>query len=291
MNEANGAKTAGMSLTVWGLALAAVALAAGVAYWMKATDAEASPQSPVVSTLKGASFDDAPSPSATIESRGLPAALPDVRKEETPAPAPAEPKPSIAPAPAVVEKPVERPAPPPASELKTTPPPVAAKPAEAKSLETNPAEAKAEEAKPAEKQPAAEDEKPEWISFSKLVFRYWPKPKDDKGARDPIPAPIRAMNGKRIIIDGYMFPVDFEKGKVKNFLLSRAMFGCCYGDSPQITEVIKVMRADGKTMPFEALARVTGILEVGEEVDSEGYIDSIYRIKADSVGSSPSGKR
>jgi hypothetical protein len=98
------------------------------------------------------------------------------------------------------------------------------------------------------------------------------------------------MNGQKVTIDGYMFPIDFEKGKVRSFLLSRGMFGCCYGDSPQISEIIKVTRTDGKLMPFEAMARVTGILEVGEEFDGEGYVDSVYRIKADVVGPAPASR-
>jgi hypothetical protein len=135
--------------------------------------------------------------------------------------------------------------------------------------------------------PAAVDEKPLSLSFAKLYFRYWPQV---KGGRNPFPTEVQALDGKKVTIDGYMIPIDFEKGKVRSFLLSRSMMGCCYADSPQITEMIKVVPADGKMVSFQALARVTGILEVGEEKDSEGYVESVYRIKADIVGVSPPGK-
>jgi hypothetical protein len=76
------------------------------------------------------------------------------------------------------------------------------------------------------------DDKPLMLTFSKLAFRYWPQTKD-KGARDPFPKEIKALNGKKIIMDGFMFPIDFEKGKVRSFILSNGMFGCCFGDAPR----------------------------------------------------------
>ena len=138
--------------------------------------------------------------------------------------------------------------------------------------------------------PAPVDDKPMMLTFARLAFRYWPQTKD-KGARDPFPKDIRALHGKKIIMDGFMFPIDFEKGKVRSFTLSNGMFGCCFGDAPSITETIKVYRADGKLMPYQSMARVTGILEVGEEFDADGYVDSVYRIKAEDVGAAQIGPR
>ena len=125
------------------------------------------------------------------------------------------------------------------------------------------------------------------LPFAKLAFRYWPQA---KGGRDPIPAEIRKLDGRKVAIEGYMIPIDFEKGKVRTFLLSRSMMGCCYADSPGITDVIKVQRADGKTMSFEQMVRVTGSLEVGEEKDADGYLESVYRIKADLMAPALFGK-
>jgi len=130
------------------------------------------------------------------------------------------------------------------------------------------------------------------LSFVRLAgFRYFapanrPKP-GEAPAKSPIPASVRALDGMKVAIEGYMIPVDLQRGKVVTFLLSRSAFGCCYADSPQITEVIKVTSADGKPMSYLPMPRVTGTLEVGEEYDSEGYIDSIYRIRADAVAASP----
>jgi hypothetical protein len=125
------------------------------------------------------------------------------------------------------------------------------------------------------------------VPFSKLAIRYWPQ---IKGGADPLPPEIRKLDGRKIIIEGYMMPIDFDKGKIQMFLLTRNMMGCCYADSFKITDVIKVQRADGKPVSYLQMARVTGTLEVGEEKDSEGYIESVYRIKADDLAPALFGK-
>lgn len=171
-------------------------------------------------------------------------------------------------------------------EAKPDPKPVAVAVPELKPVVEAPKPAPAPEVKPPPAPAAApegKDDKPMMLTFSKLMFRYWPQTKE-KGARDPFPKEIKSLNGKKVIMDGFMFPIDFEKGKVRSFILSNGMFGCCFGDAPAITETIKVYRSDGKLMPYQSMARVTGILEVGEEYDADGYVDSVYRIKADDVG-------
>jgi len=228
-------------------------VAAGAFFWFHQTPQTA----PVpLAQVQGTSFDvpvkpvEPPPPPAVEEKK-------PVEVKAPPPPPPPEPKP------VAVAVPEPKPEPKPIPEVK--PPPSSA-----------PASASASEGKPVE-------DKPLMLTFSKLAFRYWPQTKD-KGARDPFPKEIKALNGRKVVMDGFMFPIDFEKGKVRSFILSNGMFGCCFGDSPAITETIKVLRSDGKLMPYQSMARVTGILEVGEEYDADGYVDSVYRIKADDVG-------
>jgi len=224
--------------------LVVAAAAAGAFFWF-----HQSPQAAPVPLVRvqGTSFD-----------------VPSVKPEPVlPAPAVPEAKPEPKPEP----KPVEvKPPPPPPSEPK----PVAV-------------EVKLPPGPAPEVKPPPVDDKPLMLTFSRLAFRYWPQTKD-KGARDPFPKEIKALNGRKIIMDGFMFPIDFEKGKVRSFILSNGMFGCCFGDAPAITETIKVYRSDGKLMPYQSMARVTGVLEVGEEYDGDGYVDSVYRIRAEDVG-------
>jgi hypothetical protein len=243
------------------------AVAAGAFFWLSRTP-EAAPGPGV--PVQGTSFDAPLKPAVPAVPKVGPAA---VKPDPASAPPPAGATvgslpPPVAAASAVAEgKPEPKPVPPP-GEAKPEPKPVAAQ------VKPEPA---------SEAQPPPVEDKPLMLTFSKLAFRYWPQLKD-KGARDPFPKEIKALNGKKVMMDGFMFPIDFEKGKVRSFILSNGMFGCCFGDAPAITETIKVFRSDGKLMPYQSMARVTGILEVGEDYDADGYVDSVYRIKAVDVG-------
>jgi hypothetical protein len=243
------------------------AVAAGTFVWLSRTP-EAAPV-PLV-RVQGTSFDVPLKPAEPAAPKVNPAAVkPEPGSVPSPAGATAGSLPPPVAAALAVTK-VE-------SEPKPVPPPAEAKP------EPKPVVAQVKPEPAPEVQPPPVEDKPLMLTFSKLAFRYWPQTKD-KGARDPFPKEIKALNGKKVIMDGFMFPIDFEKGKVRSFILSNGMFGCCFGDAPAITETIKVFRADGKLMPYQSMARVTGILEVGEDFDADGYVDSVYRIKADDVG-------
>lgn len=249
-----------------GFVIVAALLAGGLIFWLTLTPTP--PPAVPLAQVQGTSFDAAPPPKVEEPKPAEPVV---VAPSPPPAPAPvAEIKPAPVEPKPVVAEPKPAPPPPPAPEAK----PVVAEPKPAPP-----------EPKPVAAAPPVDD-KPMMMTFAKLAFRYWPQTKD-KGARDPFPKEIKALNGKKIVMDGFMFPIDFEKGKVKSFLLSNGMFGCCFGDAPQITETIKVYRSDGKLMPYQSMARVTGILEVGEEFDADGYVDSVYRIKAEDVAASP----
>jgi hypothetical protein len=136
------------------------------------------------------------------------------------------------------------------------------------------------------------ESKPLVLSFATLAsYRYTLPPRRSPGENAPllkaqIPDPIKALNGKKITIEGYMIPMDFEKGKILRFVLSRSMIGCCFADSLRINELIKVDPADGMAVDYCDVARVTGTLEVGEEFE-DGFLVSLYRLKADQIKDVP----
>jgi hypothetical protein len=142
------------------------------------------------------------------------------------------------------------------------------------------------------KAPSAESQ-PIVLSFATLAsYRYALPPRQIPGEnasgplKGQIPDHIRALNGKKITIEGYMIPMDFEKGRIQKFVLSRSMIGCCFADSLRINELIKVAPADGKAVDYCDVARVTGTLEVGEEYE-DGYLVCLYRMKADQIKDVP----
>ena len=108
--------------------------------------------------------------------------------------------------------------------------------------------------------------------------------KQGTAPKDQIPASVAMFDGKRVELEGYMIPMDVEKGRVKSFILSRTLAGCCFGDMPDITEWVDVVMAAGKGADYVPYAPVlvVGRLAVGEAVDEYGVL-SVYRMTAESV--------
>jgi len=122
------------------------------------------------------------------------------------------------------------------------------------------------------------------VSFSDLSsFPYTPPARGKDLRPDPFPREVRALDGKRVSIAGYMVPLHFQDGKIESFYLSRGGFACCYADAPKVTDYIKVSMPPGQFAQMSDLARVSGVLEVGEELGSGGWVETVYRLKAEAV--------
>ncbi|OGH62990.1 MAG: hypothetical protein A3G34_03400 [Candidatus Lindowbacteria bacterium RIFCSPLOWO2_12_FULL_62_27] len=99
-----------------------------------------------------------------------------------------------------------------------------------------------------------------------------------------IPAPVRALDGEKVSLVGYMMPIDFSEGTVRSFILLPNQQACCFGIMPKMNEMIFVTFPDGrgtklaKDMPLE----VSGRIRVGENVYGESVF-ALYHITADRV--------
>ena len=60
-----------------------------------------------------------------------------------------------------------------------------------------------------------------------------------------IPADVRALDGGKVIVEGFLLPVTMNNGLAIEFLLMRNQSMCCYGVPPKINEWITV-RASGE---------------------------------------------
>jgi hypothetical protein len=98
-----------------------------------------------------------------------------------------------------------------------------------------------------------------------------------------IPTTIRAMEGRTILVNGYMTPLDYEGGKTKLFILSRNPSGCCFGDMPLIHEMIEV-RMKGEGVPVRSFlpVQVRGALHVGAKRNGD-VLACIYRLDGETV--------
>lgn len=133
----------------------------------------------------------------------------------------------------------------------------------------------------------------DYVGFGKLAGFILPLSRDleyatnapeaDARINEMIPAAIRAADGKMIRINGYMTPLDYDGGKTRQFILSLDPSSCCYGDMPQVHEMIQVrMKTDGVPVHGYVPVQVRGVLRVGAKRDGP-MLASIYRMEAESV--------
>jgi hypothetical protein len=92
----------------------------------------------------------------------------------------------------------------------------------------------------------------------------------------PLPADVLALAGQRVALVGFMLSLG-EAGDLPTFILVESLWGCCFGNVPQMNQMLLVqMRAAGPYTPLPVV--VAGLLEVGEEREGD-YVTSLYRLR------------
>lgn len=103
---------------------------------------------------------------------------------------------------------------------------------------------------------------------------------------DQIPAAVKALDGQKVVVSGYMLPVKMEKGQATEFLLVSNPALCCYGTTPQMNEFIVVKMTKGGVTPImDVPVEFYGKLRVGE-VFEENYLSQIYTLEGEKMGKS-----
>ncbi|HVZ31950.1 MAG TPA: DUF3299 domain-containing protein, partial [Polyangiaceae bacterium] len=94
----------------------------------------------------------------------------------------------------------------------------------------------------------------------------------------PLPAPVLALSGRKVGLPGFMLTLG-QTGSSHEFVLVESLWGCCFGTSPGINQVVVVRRKAAQTADFSALPVVVlGTLEVGEEREGQ-FVTSLYRLR------------
>ncbi len=80
-------------------------------------------------------------------------------------------------------------------------------------------------------------------------------------AGDPptaVPDSAREMNGRDVLLKGYMYPGQRQRG-ITEFLLCRDQGDCCFGGQPKITDRVLVRLSDAKGIDFtQGLVKIAG---------------------------------
>lgn len=100
----------------------------------------------------------------------------------------------------------------------------------------------------------------------------------DERKEDPFPAHIRKLDGKEIVLRGFMLPdLDFEN--IRKFHLVRSLWGCCFGAPPGPNEIVRVtVSGDGIAYSYKTL-EVRGTFRIAFEL-TDGLLDDLYRLEA-----------
>jgi hypothetical protein len=105
---------------------------------------------------------------------------------------------------------------------------------------------------------------------------------------DKVPAAVKALDGKKVALQGFMIPLDFQDGGTNEFIFVRIVPACYFCQKPRINDWIEVKTVGGKRVPYNGDDPITiaGTLDVGEVYDG-AYLLSFYRMSADRVVVSP----
>ncbi len=144
-------------------------------------------------------------------------------------------------------------------------------------------------------EPAADGTYP--LSLAQLSSFDYQVPSDDdvKNADDDasklpdqIPAPVHALDGKSVSLDGFILPLDIGTDEIRRFVLSPSLAGCCWGGPTKMNDWVDVHVS--KKDLGERLSRmdptvpitVWGKLAVGAVIEN-GWVASLYRMELERV--------
>lgn len=98
------------------------------------------------------------------------------------------------------------------------------------------------------------------------------------------PEKIKALDGREVVLSGFMLPTKTEAGKARECLILANQMACCYGNTPKFCEFV-VARVLGDPVPVlqdQPLA-FTGRLKVGDVFEGKAWT-AYYTLEVTDVG-------
>ena len=99
-------------------------------------------------------------------------------------------------------------------------------------------------------------------------------------SEDVIPSQVKAYDGKRVVLTGFVLPLRTKRGLVTEFLLLRDQGTCCFGARAQINHFVRVKYSHGIRHEGPVPWVVSGTIRVGE-IYIQGYLTGIYQLEAE----------
>jgi hypothetical protein len=94
-----------------------------------------------------------------------------------------------------------------------------------------------------------------------------------------IPARVKALDGKKISIAGFMKPIKQDVGGSTEFLIVPNYFTCCEGEKPRVNQWLHVVSPQAPIpLANDRPLAVRGVLRVGEKLSGSNVV-SIYQLE------------
>lgn len=105
----------------------------------------------------------------------------------------------------------------------------------------------------------------------------------NNGTIEDVPAQWRALDGKKLSLEGEIWAPNEASDEIHNFELVYSIAKCCFGGPPKVQERIYCKVPEGKSISYEGgVANVKGTLHVSVKKEG-GAVTSVYTMEVESV--------
>jgi hypothetical protein len=108
------------------------------------------------------------------------------------------------------------------------------------------------------------------------------EPKKLKHPRRAVPADVKALNGKKVALTGFMLPFEYRLVGASHFALLKSQAGCCFGVAPKLNEWIDVHMTNMGKLYMDTPVLVLGTLKVGE-IREYGNLMGLYALQGEKI--------
>ena len=94
--------------------------------------------------------------------------------------------------------------------------------------------------------------------------------------RDQVPPWIHLYDQQKVVLTGYMMPLQVQNGLSTKFVMMRDITTCCYGAVPNMNDyVVVTMREPGIQVVQDIPVRMLGTFRIDQRYDG-GYVVSLF---------------
>jgi hypothetical protein len=99
--------------------------------------------------------------------------------------------------------------------------------------------------------------------------------------QDPVPQWVRTYDNQRVLLTGYLMPLQIENGRTRKFVMMRDVNTCCYGAVPNMNDYLVVtMKGEGVEAIQDVPVDLIGIFHIDHRYE-DGYVVSLFTMEGE----------